>query len=98
MESSAIRAYEIFRKRFSSEEAETIVAWKDEHLAKWVASKDDVYAVKEDIAALDMKIASVRVEIAKAQSSTNRWLIVTAIALFGALSGVIIAVARGMLK
>jgi hypothetical protein len=126
MESSAIRAYEILKRHdFSAEEAEIIIASKDESLSKWVASKDDVYAVKEDlanvklelkedIAALDMKIASVRTELkediatiregivrmearletslAKAQNSTNRWLIGAAIALFAALSSIIIAV------
>jgi hypothetical protein len=118
MESSAIRAYEILKKHdFSAEEAEIIIASKDESLSKWVASKEDVIAIKEDIAALDMKIASVRSELkediasvregvvrmearletslAKAQNSTNRWLIGAAIALFAALSGVIIAVVKG---
>jgi len=78
MEASSIRAYEIFRKRFSSEEAETIMAWKDESLSKWVAGKEDLArveislredlaGVKEelrgDIAALDTKITSVRTEL-----------------------------------
>jgi len=107
MESSAIRAYEILKKHnFSAEEAEIVIASKDESLSKWVASKDDVIAIKEDIAALDMKIASVRTElkenIASVKSSMIWWFIgISAgvgVALFGALTSVIIAAARGMIR
>jgi len=92
MESSAIRAYEIFRElnlpqETAKEIAEIIVNSKDESLSRWVANKDDVIAIKEDIAALDMKIASVRTElkedIAAVKSSVIWWFAGISVALLG---------------
>jgi len=62
MEAVAIKAHEIFKKHFSAEEAEVVMAWKDESLSKWVASKEDVANVRGE---LKKDIAILREDMAK---------------------------------
>jgi len=50
MEASALEAYEVYKKHgFSSEEAEIVVASKDEKLSKWVVSKEGLALVKGEL-------------------------------------------------
>jgi hypothetical protein len=72
MESTAIEAYEIFKSHFSEKEAKTIMAWKDESLSKWVASKEDLNAVKSE---LKEDIAAVREDMVKMETRIIKWFV-----------------------
>lgn len=84
MEASPIRAYEIFRKRFSSEEAETIMAWKDESLSRWVANKEDLARVevslREDLANIKEEMKD---SISKLEVRLTVWFVATSLATIG---------------
>jgi len=79
MEATAIKAYEILKKHdFSAEEAEIIIASKDESLSKWVASKEDVAAVREDMAKMEGRLEG---NIARLETRLIKWFVGTSIAL-----------------
>jgi hypothetical protein len=89
MESSAIRAYEILKRHdFSAEEAEIIIASKDESLAKWVASKEDLVSVKLEL----------REDIHAVKISLITWFIVTALTITGVFSSIVFAIVRLAIK
>ena len=59
MQSTAVKAYEIFKGHFTAEKMEILMDFRDEFLFRWVASK------KEDIASIITVLAEVREDMFK---------------------------------
>jgi len=63
MQSTAIKAYEIFKRHFTAEEAEILMDFRDESLFRWVASKEDIASVRTELAEVRNELATVRTEL-----------------------------------
>ena len=63
MSSKTIEIYNILKKTFSEEEAGKLIDYMDRLPLDRLATKDDLYALKEDIHRLDQKIDGVRSEL-----------------------------------
>ena len=63
MSSKTIEIYNILKKTFSEEEAGKLIDYMDRLPLDRLATKDDLYALKEDIHRLDQKTDGVRSEL-----------------------------------
>lgn len=84
---TGIQLYEILKQKLGSKEAEALVGFVDarikesnEQNIKSLATKEDIYALKEDMTELKLKISDTRTDVA-------RWMFAIFITLVLAVMG-----------
>jgi len=82
MSAIELEVYEIFKNRFSNEEAEKVIQFFEMKAEEKYAQKKDVLATKDDI-------GTVRKEIAEAKTDTIKWMFIFWIGQLAATAGII---------
>ena len=68
MQALELKVYEIFKSRFSPQEAETVIEYFDAKAEKKYEEKKEVLATKDDVLA-------IRKEIAESKSDLLKWIV-----------------------
>jgi len=82
MSAIELEVYEIFKNRFSNEEAAKVIQFFEMKAEEKYAQKKDVLATKDDI-------GTVRKEIAEAKTDTIKWMFIFWIGQLAATAGII---------
>ena len=76
MKALELKAYEIFKNRFTEKEAEDLLNYFETKVNNVLEDKKDILATKEDVGVLKQDISKLEVKMAENKSEMIKWMFI----------------------